>query len=95
MEPIDATNIERFSAFMNIFATWFDDWMSSGKKWLQQADILVLYPNFKKLPIISFSISWRRKQLSLHSYRKICSQIHWKKGLEGFVNSVEQIILGA
>ena len=28
METIDATNIERFLAFMDMFATWLDDWMS-------------------------------------------------------------------
>ena len=32
MEPLDGTNIGRFTESMHKFATWLNEWMLSGKK---------------------------------------------------------------
>ena len=52
MEPIDATNIERFSAFMNMFATWLDDWMSSGKSGFSKQTFLSCIQTSRSFPLL-------------------------------------------
>ena len=36
MEPLDSTNVRRFTEFMHKFANWLNEWMLSGKRGLSK-----------------------------------------------------------
>ena len=67
MKPIDATNIACFLGFMNMFATWLDDWMSSGKSGFSKQTFLSCIQTSRSFTLLVQHLL-ESKQLSYRKY---------------------------
>ena len=80
MEPLDSTNIGRFTEFMRKFPTWLNEWMLVGKMRLSKQTFSSCLKTSQSFPLLI------QRLLEIIYWLEIFNQIHLKSTLEYIAN---------
>ena len=87
MEPLDSTNIGRFTESMRKFATWLNEWMLAGKMGLSKQTFSSRVKTSQSFPLLI------QRLLEIIYWLEIFNQIHLKSTLEYIANLMVLTIL--